>query len=109
MTDLKGKVAVVTGASKGSGAAIAKRLGEAGASVVVNYSSSRKDTDRIVADLRASGGKAIAMKSDVAKAAGMTPMSGTRPRREIFGLGAAGPPSSGGRVDPGYGWQSGTF
>ena len=57
---------------------------------MVNYSSSRKDTDRIVVDLRASGGKAIAMKSDVAKAAGMTPMSGTRPRREIFRLRGSG-------------------
>jgi NAD(P)-dependent dehydrogenase (short-subunit alcohol dehydrogenase family) len=99
MTDLKGKVAVVTGASKGIGAAIAKRVGEAGASVVVNYSSSRKDTDQIVADIRANGGKDIAIKGDVAKAAGVTPVSGTRPRRESFGLAAAGPPSSGDCID----------
>jgi 3-oxoacyl-[acyl-carrier protein] reductase len=69
MTDLKGKVAVVTGASKGIGAAIAKRFSEAGASVVVNYSSSKKDADRVVADIKANGGKAIAVKGDVAKAA----------------------------------------
>jgi 3-oxoacyl-[acyl-carrier protein] reductase len=55
MSDLKGKVAVVTGASKGIGAAIAKGLSAAGAAVVVNYSSN--------------GGKAIAVKGDVAKAA----------------------------------------
>jgi 3-oxoacyl-[acyl-carrier protein] reductase len=69
MTDLKGKVAVVTGASKGIGAAIAKRFSEAGASVVVNYSSSKKDADQVVADIKANGGKAIAIKGDVAKAA----------------------------------------
>jgi 3-oxoacyl-[acyl-carrier protein] reductase len=67
MSDLKGKVAVVTGASKGIGAAIARRLSEAGASVVVNYSSSENDAERVVADIKANGGKAIAVKGDVAK------------------------------------------
>jgi 3-oxoacyl-[acyl-carrier protein] reductase len=69
MSDLKGKVAVVTGASKGIGAAIAKGLSAAGAAVVVNYSSSKEGADRVVADIKASGGKAIAVKGDVAKAA----------------------------------------
>ena len=64
MNDLKGKVAVVTGASKGIGAAIAKNLSAAGAAVVVNYSSSREAADRVV-----DGGEAIAVKGDVAKAA----------------------------------------
>jgi 3-oxoacyl-[acyl-carrier protein] reductase len=71
MSDLKGKVAVVTGASKGIGAAIAKGLGAAGAAVVVNYSSSKEGADRVVADINANGGKAIAVKSDVGKAADM--------------------------------------
>ncbi len=69
MIELKGKVAVVTGASKGIGAAIAKSLGAAGASVVVNYSASKEDADSVVADITASGGNAIAVKGDVAKAA----------------------------------------
>ena len=69
MSDLKGKVAVVTGASKGIGAAIAKRLGAAGAAVVANYSSSKDGADRVVADIKAKGSKAIAIKGDVAKAA----------------------------------------
>ena len=69
MNDLKGKVAVVTGASKGIGAAIAKNLSAAGAAVVVNYSSSREAADRVVADIKANGGEAIAVKGDVAKAA----------------------------------------
>ena len=69
MSDLKGKVAVVTGASKGIGAAIAKSLGAAGAAVVVNYSSSKDGADRVVADIKAKGGTAIAVKGDVAKAA----------------------------------------
>jgi len=69
MSDLKGKVAVVTGASKGIGAAIAKRLSASGAAVVVNYSSSEEDADRVVADIKANGGRAIAVKGDVAKAA----------------------------------------
>jgi 3-oxoacyl-[acyl-carrier protein] reductase len=69
MNDLKGKVAVVTGASKGIGAAIAKGLSAAGAVVVVNYSSGREGADRVVADIKANGGKAIAVKGDVAKTA----------------------------------------
>jgi len=69
MSNLKGKVAVVTGASKGIGAGIAKSLGAAGASVVVNYASSKDGAERVVADITANGGKAIAVKGDVAKAA----------------------------------------
>ena len=69
MNDLKGKVAVVTGASKGIGAAIAKSLSAVGASVVINYSSGREGADRVVADIKANGGEAIAVKGDVAKAA----------------------------------------
>ena len=69
MSDLSGKVAVVTGASKGIGAGIAKSLAAAGAAVAVNYSSSRDGAERVVADIKAKGGKAVAVKGDVAKAA----------------------------------------
>jgi 3-oxoacyl-[acyl-carrier protein] reductase len=69
MSDLKGKVAVVTGASRGIGAAIAKNLSAAGAAVVINYVGSKEGADRVVADIEANGGKAIAVKGDVAKAA----------------------------------------
>jgi 3-oxoacyl-[acyl-carrier protein] reductase len=69
MGDLNGKVAVVTGASKGIGAAIARAMSAAGAAVVVNYSSSREGAERVVAAIKAKGGKATAIKGDVAKAA----------------------------------------
>ena len=69
MSDLKGKVAVVTGASKGIGAAIAKSLSAAGAAVVVNYSAARDGADRVVTDIKARGGRAIAVQGNVANAA----------------------------------------
>ena len=69
MSELTGKVAIVTGASKGIGAAIAKALGAAGAAVVVNYASSKEGADRVVKEITGKGGKAIAVKGDVAKAA----------------------------------------
>jgi len=64
---LLGKVAVVTGASKGIGAAIAKRLAAEGAAVVVNYSSSKDAADRVVSDITKIGGKALAVQANVAK------------------------------------------
>ena len=65
---LTGKVAIVTGASKGIGASIAKSFAAAGAAVVVNYASSREGADRVVAEIAAEGGKAIAVQGDVSKA-----------------------------------------
>jgi 3-oxoacyl-[acyl-carrier protein] reductase len=69
MGKLTGKVAVVTGASKGIGAAIAKELAAQGASVVVNYASSKEGADKVVAEITKAGGKAIAVGGSVAKAA----------------------------------------
>jgi 3-oxoacyl-[acyl-carrier protein] reductase len=68
MSKLTGKVAVVTGASKGIGAAIAKALATAGASVVVNYASSKDGADKVVAAIAQAGGKAVAVGGDVSKA-----------------------------------------
>lgn len=69
MSKLANKVAVVTGASKGIGAGIAKGLAAEGAKVVVNYASSKEGADRVVAEITSKGGKAIAVQGDVAKAA----------------------------------------
>ena len=66
---LAGKVAVVTGASKGIGASIAKHLAAEGAAVVVNYSSSKQGADKVVSEIAGKGGKAIAVQGDVAKPA----------------------------------------
>lgn len=68
MSKLKGKVAVVTGASKGIGAGIAKALAAEGASVVVNYASSKAGADAVVDAITKAGGKAVAVGGDVSKA-----------------------------------------
>ena len=68
MSNLRDQVAVVTGASKGIGAAIAKGLAEAGASVVVNYAGDKTGAERTVAAITGQGGKAIAVQGDVSKA-----------------------------------------
>src|SRR3977135_3089171 len=68
MGKLAGKVAVVTGASKGIGAGIAKSLAAEGAAVVVNYASSKEGADRVVAEITVNGGKAVAVQGDVSNA-----------------------------------------
>ena len=83
MGKLSDKVAIVTGASKGIGAGIAKALAEAGAAVVVNYAASRVDADRVVAEIARKGGRAIAVQGDVSKAADVARLFAAT--REAFG------------------------
>lgn len=72
MSKLSGKTAVVTGASKGIGAAIAKALAAEGAAVAVNYAASREGADKVVAEITAAGGKALAIQGSVAKSEDVT-------------------------------------
>jgi 3-oxoacyl-[acyl-carrier protein] reductase len=81
---LNGKVAVVTGASKGIGAAIAKQLASEGASVVVNYATSRAGADKVVAEITAQGGRAVAVQADVAKKADIDRLF--QETKQAFGL-----------------------
>ena len=69
MGKLKNRIAVVTGASKGIGAGIAKGFAAEGANVVVNYASSKEDAERVITEIKEKGGKAIAVQADVSKAA----------------------------------------
>ncbi|HEY9048960.1 MAG TPA: SDR family oxidoreductase [Ohtaekwangia sp.] len=69
MSNVKNKIAIVTGASKGIGASIAKTLARAGATVVVNYSGSKDAADQVVKDITSNGGTAIAVQADVSKTA----------------------------------------
>jgi 3-oxoacyl-[acyl-carrier protein] reductase len=69
MGELSGKVAIVTGASKGIGAAIARRFAEAGAAVAVNYASGKADADRVANEIIRKAGKAVAIQADVSKSA----------------------------------------
>ena len=72
MSKLANKVAVVTGASKGIGADIAKSLAAEGAAVVVNYASSKEGADKVVAEIKSKGGKAVAVQGDVSRQADIT-------------------------------------
>jgi 3-oxoacyl-[acyl-carrier protein] reductase len=83
MKKLENKVAVVTGASKGIGAGIAKSLAAEGASVVVNYSSSKDGADKVVAEIISNGGKAIAIQGDVSKSADVKRLFGET--KEAYG------------------------
>jgi 3-oxoacyl-[acyl-carrier protein] reductase len=74
MSNLKGKVALVTGASKGLGAAIAKELAARGAAVAVNYSGSKDAAEKVVADIKAAGGKAVAIQANLSDAAAAAPL-----------------------------------
>jgi 3-oxoacyl-[acyl-carrier protein] reductase len=80
MSKLANKVAVVTGASKGIGAGIARSLAAEGAAVVVNYASSKGDAERVVAEIAAKGGKAIAVQGDVSKASDVQRLFGETKR-----------------------------
>ncbi|MDQ1693653.1 MAG: 3-oxoacyl-[acyl-carrier protein] reductase [Acidobacteriaceae bacterium] len=83
MGKLTGKVAVVTGASKGIGAGIAKELAAQGASVVVNYASSKEGAEKVVAEITKDGGRAVAVGGSVAKAADIDALFATA--KKAFG------------------------
>ena len=80
MNKLKNKVAIVTGASKGIGAGLAKSLAAEGAAVVVNYASSKEDADRVVAEITGKGGKAVAVQGDVSNASDIQRLFGETKR-----------------------------
>lgn len=80
---LEGKIAVVTGASKGIGAGIARAFGAAGATVIVNYASSQSDADAVVAQIHGQGGQAVAIQADMSNAADVTRLFDTV--RSAFG------------------------
>ncbi|MDN3550037.1 glucose 1-dehydrogenase [Mucilaginibacter aquaedulcis] len=71
---LKDKVALVTGASKGIGAGIARAFGKAGAMVIVNYASGKKEADQVVGEIQASGGKAFSIQADMSQSADINRM-----------------------------------
>src|ERR1700761_6868867 len=77
MKNLEGKVALVTGASKGIGAAIARELAARGAAVAVNYSGSKEGADKVVAEIKKAGGKAVAVQANVANTESIGPLVAT--------------------------------